>query len=77
MNTRSQSKSKMVGLFKVEIDFHEASYEWKKNKLSIGNGSYKYLCKKRGKNNNICIKKCLHGEDYCCIHFKMFKEGKI
>ena len=28
--------------FEVNIDFNEASREWKKNKISIGNGQYKY-----------------------------------
>ena len=93
MNTRSQTKKiqeakttnngekreerENIVLYMVEIDFDEASNCWKKNKKSIGNGSYKYVCKKRGEKNNMCIKKCLQGEEYCCVHFKMFKDGKI
>ncbi len=30
-------------MFKVKIDFHEASIEWNKNKRKTGNGSYIYL----------------------------------
>jgi hypothetical protein len=30
------------GIFIVEIDFDGASKAWKENKISIGNGSYKY-----------------------------------
>ena len=77
MNTRSQTKYEASSLYEVNIDFDEASEAWKQNKLSIGNGSYRYLCKKRGIKNNMCIKKCLQGEEYCCVHFKMFKEGKL
>jgi len=77
MNTRSQTKYDASSLYEVNIDFDEASEAWKQNKLSIGNGSYRYLCKKRGNRNNICIKKCLQGEEYCCVHLKMFKEGKL
>ena len=77
MNTRSQTKYDASSLYEVNIDFDEASEAWKQNKLSIGNGSYRYLCKKRGIRNNICIKKCLQGEEYCCVHLKMFKEGKL
>lgn len=81
MKTRSQTKNEKVSLYEYEyefnINFDEASEAWKQNKVSIGNGSYKYLCKKRGKNNNICIKKCLHGEEYCSTHLRMFQEGKF
>ena len=72
MNTRSQTKYDVSSLYEVNIDFDEASKAWKQNKLSIGNGSYRYLCKKRGIRNNICIKKCLQGEEYCFAHLKMF-----
>jgi hypothetical protein len=77
MNTRSQTKYNNGSLYEVSIDFDGASEAWKQNKISIGNGSYRYLCKKRGIRNNICIKKCLQGEEYCCVHLKMFKEGKL
>ena len=59
--------SKYITLYEVNIDFDAASEAWKSNKRSIGNGSYKYVCSKRYKNNN-CITKCLHGEDYCKKH---------
>jgi len=72
MNTRSQTKYDVSSLYEVNIDFDEASKAWKQNKLSIGNGSYRYLCKKRGIRNNICKKKCLQGEEYCFAHLKMF-----
>jgi len=79
MKTRSQTKLNKTALYEYEvvINFDEASEAWKENKISIGNGSYRYLCKKRGIKNNICIKKCLPFEEYCCIHLRMFKQGKI
>ena len=80
MQTRSQTQTTHVENFpyKVEIDFDEASEAWKANKISIGNGSYKYLCAQRGRNDNLCIKKCLPGEDYCAVHYKMLqKKGFI
>jgi hypothetical protein len=72
MKTRSQTKCEKLEIYEVNIDFDEASEAWKANKKSIGNGSYKYVCAKRGKNNNMCIKKCLPGEIYCKTHYKMF-----
>ena len=67
----------LTPLYEVNIDFDEASREWKSNKRSIGNGSYKYVCAKKGKNNNCCLSKCLREEIYCKTHFKMFNDGKI
>jgi hypothetical protein len=77
MKTRSQTNFENSALFEVNIDFDEASEAWKSNKKSIGNGSYKYVCAKRGKNNKTCIGKCLPGEIYCKTHLKMFQEGKF
>jgi hypothetical protein len=83
MKTRSQTKKETntvirpLQLYEVNIDFDEASEAWRANKKSIGNGSYKYLCARISKNNNCCSNKCLHGEDYCKTHLKMFNEGKI
>ena len=72
MQTRSQTKS---ALYIVNIDFNAASEAWKANKQSIGNGCYKYICCKKGKNNNSCISKCMPGEDYCRTHLRLFKNG--
>lgn len=77
MKTRSQTKYEMSTPYEVKIDFDEASESWKANKKYIGNGTYKYVCAKRGKNNNCCISKCLAGENYCRVHLKMFNDGKI
>ena len=77
MKTRSQTKKLEKMEYEVNINFDEASECWKSNKKSIGNGSYRYVCCKRGKNNNLCIKKCLPGEDYCSVHYKMFINGNL
>jgi len=77
MKTRSQTPCKNSALYEVNIDFDEASEAWKANKKSIGNGSYKYVCAKRNKNNGFCALKCLSGEIYCKTHLKMFLEGKL
>lgn len=80
MQTRSQTQSKKMlpvrQELEVNIDFDEASRAWKENKISIGNGSYKYVCCKRTITNKICSKKCLPGEDYCSIHFRSIKLNK-
>jgi len=77
MKTRSQTKYEKSEIYEVDIDFDESSIAWKSNKISIGNGSYKYVCAKIGKNNNMCISKCLPGEIYCKTHYKMFLDGKL
>ena len=81
MQTRSQTKQlnilNAMQLYSVDIDFDDASNSWKANKVSTGNGCYKYVCKKRSIKNNTCNKKCLPGEEYCSVHLKMCKEGKI
>lgn len=77
MKTRSQTKRENSALYEVNIDFNEASEAWKSNKRSIGNGSYRYLCVKKNKNNNNCLIMCLPGEIYCKTHLKMFNEGKL
>lgn len=77
MKTRSQTKQEKTAIYEVNIDFDAASEAWKANKRSIGNGSYRYVCCKKGKNNNTCIAKCLPGEDYCRTHLKMFNEGRL
>ena len=76
MNTRSQTKYENSALYEVNIDFDGASQAWKSNKRSIGNGSYKYLCAKRGKNNNCCVQKCLAGEEYCKTHLNLILAHK-
>lgn len=57
-------------LVEVNIDFEDASTEWKKNKKYIGNGSYKYICthKTQHQNKNVCGRICYKKTEYCWIH---------
>lgn len=75
--TKTKIKYEKSRLYDVNIDFDEASKHWKANKKSIGNGSYKYVCSKRGKNNNFCVSKCLPGENYCQTHLKIYNKEQI
>jgi len=69
MQTRSQTKNLTKRIkYEVNIDFDEATTYWKANKLSIGNGCYKYICGKKTTTGNFCNKKPLNGCDFCSIH---------
>jgi hypothetical protein len=59
----------------MEIDFDEASYEWRRNKISIGNGSFAYccgqltdngICKNRLKSSAWCL--CDDHKEIYCLH---------
>ena len=54
--------------FRVNIDFDEASTEWRKNKKSIGNSQYKYICRVTTNKNSICQRVCYKEGDKCWIH---------
>ena len=68
MQTRSKTSYDRSVLYEVNIDFDEASEAWKKNKISIGNGSYRYLCTNLDKSGCSCRNKCLRGKDVCSKH---------
>jgi hypothetical protein len=82
MNTKSKTKSqsqlntklKLTNEIEVNIDFDDASSEWHKNKKSIGNSQYKYICTilKKGTTNKseICNKVCYKNTETCWIHRK-------
>ena len=73
MLTRSQTRyinNALYALYKVEIDFDEASIAWKANKKYIGNGTYKYICTQKYKNGNQCKREKESGMDYCKMHNK-------
>lgn len=67
--TNKPMEEKSKNTLEVNIDFDEATKEWRSNKKSIGNGHYKYICQLiiRGK-NNICEKSCYKGTNTCWIH---------
>jgi hypothetical protein len=70
MNTRSKTKvmAKTITKFEVNIDFDDASKEWHKNKKSIGNSQYKYVCQIQTNKKKICNNVCHQGSDKCWIH---------
>jgi hypothetical protein len=71
MKTRSQTQSQTQSQTHFcEIDFDEASREWLKNKKSIGNGQYKYICCQQTKKGNPCNRKSLPSFDFCKLHKK-------
>jgi len=65
METRSKVKNQ---LDQINIDFDEASECWRKNKKSIGNGCYKYICIRETKTGNNCKRKPEKYSDFCKIH---------
>jgi len=80
MNTRSQTnkmnivikkekeKEKEFTLYKVEINFDEASEAWRANKKCIGNGHYKYICTQKTKTGNQCKRESLKSCNHCKMH---------
>jgi len=73
MQTRSKTKLTNQGLLvkksilEVNIDFNDAIIEWNKNKKSIGNGHYKYICTNKSQ-TGVCGKACYKDKDKCWIH---------
>lgn len=56
-------------MYKVEIDFDEASREWRKNKIELGNGEFRYCCSQLTKKGEKCKNKILK-DNLCRIHLK-------
>lgn len=57
MQTRSQTK-RVIFQLEVNIDFDGASEAWRANKISKGNGTYKYVCKTNKKTCKTNKKAC-------------------
>ena len=68
MKTRSQTLKEKQDLYVVNIDFDGARKAWNKNKKSIGNGHYKYICLKENENGICCGKICYKELSYCWQH---------
>ena len=76
-NRVTRSSTKLTkSILEVNIDFDDASSEWNKNKRSIGNGHYKYICPiitnkssdTKIQCNKVCNKVCYKDNDKCWIH---------
>ena len=68
MQTRSSTN--LTNQKTVNIDFDESIAEWNKNKRSIGNGHYKYICTviTNKSQPSLCAKVCYKDKDKCWIH---------
>ena len=57
--------------FAVNINFDEASKAWMSNKIAVGSGHYKYICKGLTVKGHQCKKKPSKHCNYCHIHKKL------
>ena len=65
-NTVTNSTDNIIS---VNIDFDDTENEWRKNKCSIGNGAFKYICGAITKKGVRCNKSpSKNGK--CHIHYK-------
>jgi hypothetical protein len=67
MLTRSQTRKLEE---EVKIDFDEASAAWKANKMSKGNGTYRYICQGVTKAGKKCLREPVQGSEFCKCHQK-------
>ena len=66
MKTRSQS---LIGKeLIVDIDFDYASQAWRRNKKSLPNGTFIYVCGKTTASGQPCQKKRKQGCQSCAMH---------
>jgi len=75
MNTSTQNKKQTnttIDLYKVEINFDEASIAWKANKKYLGDGQYKYICIQKTKSGKSCKRESLKFCNNCKIHQPLF-----
>lgn len=59
-------------MFKVEIDFDEASREWRRNKIELDYGQFRYCCSQLTKKGEKCKNKIVK-YDLCHLHLKSKK----
>ena len=60
--------NKKSRIFDNIIDFDAASEAWRKNKISIGYGSFRYRCTAKTKIGELCKNKPKTGKKYCHVH---------
>ena len=70
MKTRSTTNKSQTNQKTVDIDFDDSIAEWNKNKRSMGNGHYKYICTvvTNKSETGLCAKVCYKDKDKCWIH---------
>jgi hypothetical protein len=57
-------------IYDVNIDFDEASREWRKNKIKVGSCHFIYKCIAETKSGEPCKNKPLYLSDFCRVHKK-------
>lgn len=58
-------------MYKVDINFEESSKEWRKNKVVLGNGTFRYRCAHFSlKKQQYCKNHLVYQSPYCRIHIK-------
>ena len=57
-----------IKTFSNKVDFDEASKAWRKNKLYIGYGSFRYRCLSKTKKGDMCKNKPIKDKQYCHVH---------
>lgn len=58
-------------MFPVDIDFDESRREWRKNKVDLGNGQFRYRCAHfRTQTQQFCKKHPVYRSPYCHLHNK-------
>lgn len=58
-------------MLKVDIDFDDASKEWRKNKVYQGNGTFRYRCGHfNTKKQQFCKNHPVFHSPYCRFHLK-------
>jgi hypothetical protein len=75
MITRSTTLYEKSAIYEVNIDFDDASKAWRYNKKSIGNGTYKYICTVKDKNDKKCGIKCVFSGVFCKKHYNKLNKN--
>ena len=61
-------------MYEYIIDFNESIVAWNRNKKSMGNGHYKYICVHKKTDDSICGKVCYKELEFCWSHRKSGKK---
>ena len=61
----------MVTEYKVDIDFNESSKEWRKNKVVLNNGNFKYRCMSKTHKGFDCKNRPIIHTNRCYTHTNM------
>lgn len=59
-------------LYTVDIDFDDASIEWRMNKIRRNGGSFEYKCKHQSLNEEDYCRNKPVCEGYCSYHYNIY-----